>query len=83
MVAKCTSAGPFTGKRTIGKLPLLKKNTSQAKQSRGAASDIPQNLAKSLPCWYACRFGFCKKNVFVSEQSCDKTLSVKVRGFNP
>ena len=40
MVAKCTSAGQFTGKKIVRELLLLKK-TSQTK-SRKATSNIPQ-----------------------------------------
>ena len=40
MVLKCTSAGQFTGQRTIGELLLLKKR-SETRKSHRATSDTP------------------------------------------
>ena len=43
MVIKCTSAGHFTGQRTIGELLLLKKKRSQTKKgSQGSLLDPPK-----------------------------------------
>ena len=46
MIAKFTSAGQFTGQRTIGELLLLKR--LQVQKSRRATSDTPLKLREVM-----------------------------------